>query len=290
MSGTNVTQMPRKTKAPEITIVTPEMAMQLLEYNTLNRPVSDIHVARITRQIIEDKWRFNGDTIKIASTGDVLDGQHRLWAIVNSKKSVETIIVRGIAREAFATIDTVRKMRSGSDTLALNGAARYRSVTATALMWLIRWQRGVIEKYRAPENKVENSDIEQAFAENPGMERAVERAMALRRLCNPSLMAFLFYILTNRNTELAERMMTTLENPAGVGINDPFFRLRSYFVNRDYDHKVKDPLVTIALTIKAVNAAHEGKKIQTLSWKSQGKNPEAFPELNKTITVLKRAM
>ena len=277
MDGATVTKMSLKPIRPEIVSLTPELAVKMLEQNASNRPVSDHHVQRIARQIIAGKWRFNGDTIKIAATGDVLDGQHRLWAVIEAKKSVETIIVRGIEREAFATIDTLRKPRSGSDTLALHGATRYRNIMAGSLSWLIRWQRRTLEDYRAPQNKIENSDIEEAFAAHPGIARAVERAMVLRRLAHIGIMGFLYYIITNRDPALAERMINTLENPADVSINDPFFRLRAYFT-ADH-HKNKDPLETIALAIKAANAASAKKRIEVLSWRKQGKRAEEFPTL-----------
>lgn len=278
MSGAAVTKLRPKNSRPEIVTLTPEMAMQLLEHNMLNRPLGDGHVARIAKQIVEGKWRFNGDTIKIADTGDVLDGQHRLWAVIESKTPVETIIVRGIERDAFSTIDTIRRARSGADTLALNGATHYRNMISTALTWLLRWQRDCLETYRAPQHKIENSDIEAAFAAHPGMVRAVERTIVLRRLANVSIMAFIYYALTNRDAALAERMIETLENPANVSISDPFFRLRAYFT-ADH-HKRKEPLTTIALAFKASNAAHAGKKVEILTWKNQGRNPEAFPKLN----------
>jgi hypothetical protein len=257
--------------------LTPARAVELLEANGVNRPLSEVHAQRIARQITGGKWQFNGDTIKIADTGDVLDGQHRLWAVIYADKAVETMIVYGVERAAFATIDTLRKPRSGGDTLALNGATRYRNITAAALQWLIRWQRGVFEDWKAPKNRVENSDIEEAYLAHPGMIHAVESAMKLRGLANPSVTAFFFYVLTNRNAELAERMMTTLEDPANVGVNDPFFRLRAYFTAEH--HKRKEPLITVALAIKAANAAHRGQKIQNLAWRNQGKSPEAFPQL-----------
>lgn len=278
MSGTaTVTKMPRKTDKPELVMITPEKAIDLLEHNTHNRPLSNVHVQRIARQIIDNKWKFNGDTIKVAKNGDVLDGQHRLWAVIESKKSIETIIVYGIERDAFATIDTVRRLRSGADTLALNGVSRYRNIISSALAWLLRWQNG-IETYRDPRNKIENSDIEAAWEAYPGMGRAVERAMQLRRLANPSLVGFFYYVLSNRKADLAERMMTTLEHPEGVSVEDPYFRLRAYFTADHHAHK--DPLMTIALMIKATNAAHSHKRIKTLVWRSQGKAAENFPELD----------
>jgi len=277
MSGTaTVTKMqPNKFRVEKVTL-TPELAVQLLEHNQLNRPLSDTHVRRIAGQIIAGKWKYNGDTIKISDTGDVLDGQHRLWSVIESKTSIDTIIVYGIEREAFATIDTVRKIRSGADTLALNGVSRYRNIISSALTWLLRYQRG-IENYRAPQNKVENSDIEAAWMAHPSMARAVERAMSLRRLANCSIVAFFYYVLSNRNMDLAERMMATLEHPEGVSVDDPFFRLRAYFTADHHAHK--DPLMTIALMIKAANAAAAHKRIKTLVWRNQGKCAEEFPTL-----------
>lgn len=271
---------------PRIEIVTPERAAQLLDHNKENRPLSQQHVNRIASQIVTGKWQFNGDTIKISEDGDVLDGQHRLWAIMEAKMPVETVIIFGIKREAFATIDTISKARGGADILALNGVTRHRKTLSGALAWLIRWNRKCLEDYKAPQFRVENSDIEMAYRENPGILRAADRAAPLRLIANPSILAFLFYIFTNRNCEIAERMMTTLENPAGVGVNDPFFRLRAYFLA---DREKRDPIVTIALAIKAVNAAARGEKMQVLRWQNQGKSPEDFPKLDIGIVSRKVA-
>ena len=267
----------------EVILLTPEMAAELLEHNGLNRPLSDGHVQRIARQILDGKWRFNGDTIKVGEGGDILDGQHRLWAIIEAKKPVETILVRGIHRDAFATVDTLRRPRSGADILSLCGASRYRQATAMALTWLLRWQRTdahgrtLLPNYKAPQNRIENSDVEAAFVAHPGMVQAVERASRLKRLANVSIMGFLYYVFSNHNNVIADRMMDTLENPAGVGVNDPFFRLRTYFT-ADH-HQRKEPLVTIALAIKAANAVSMHKPIQSLSWRQSGKNAEEFPRL-----------
>lgn len=270
---------PHKAKDPKVVTITPEDAMAMLEMNGSNRPLNHTHVNRIARQITDGKWRFNGDTIKIATTNDILDGQHRLWAIIESKQAVETIVVRNIESDAFATIDTLRKPRSGSDVLALLGATRQRSTISVALQGLTRWQRKCLETYRAPQNRIENSDIEQAYHDNPGIVRAAEAAAKLRGLTNPGILAFFYFVLTNRSPDLAERMISTLENPAGVGINDPFFRLRSYFTSeKKYDRK--DPLVTIVYMIKAANAAYENKEIKTLNWRNQGSFAEPIPALN----------
>lgn len=267
----------KKARGMEIIVLTPARAAELLEHNKVNRPIRDSHVARLERQIVQGKWRFNGDTIKISDDGDVLDGQHRLWAVMGAKKPIETIVVEGIARDAFATIDTLSQARTGGDVLALNGASRYRNIAASALQWLIRYQRGAIDTFRDPKNRVENSDIEESFEAHPGIMQAVERCACLRSMINPAIIAFLYYILTNKNEALAERMVSTLEDPAGVSVSDPFFRFRSYLTAARTKQRI--PVVTIALAIKSINAAYHGEKIQTLSWRNQGTKPEAFPRL-----------
>jgi len=254
------------------------MALELLDANTMNRPIRQVHVRRITREIKEGRWQFNGDTIKIADTNAVLDGQHRLWAVIEAKVPIETVIVRGVPVGAFTTIDTIRASRSFGDVIAGGGQIRHRNAIGGALAWLLRWQsKEGLESYKSPSSRLENSDISQAFDNNPGIVRAVEVAQRLRSLCNPSITAFVYYVLSNRNEELAERMIATLDDPAGIGIGDPYFRLRSYLTGGG--GKTKDPLVTIALFFKASNSAYAGEKIKLLSWRNQGKTPEAFPVL-----------
>jgi len=263
----------------EIVVVTPERALALLEHNTINRPLSQPHVARIAQQILDGKWKFNGDTIKIAATGDIVDGQHRLWAIAEAKTPVETVVVYGVERDAFATIDTLSKPRTGGDILALNGLDHNRRQTAAALAWLIRWGRKGAMVPWGIKGRVENSEIEAAYSQHPAMAAAVDRvSRGVRGLCSVGLVGFLYYIIADRNTEIAERMIETLESPAGVPTNDPFFRLRAHMtasLGRQHN-----PVLIVALAIKAANTAKAGKRTEHLSWKSQGRSPEPFPKLD----------
>lgn len=277
MNGVAATPLRRKSDRIDVVSITPEMAQKLLEHNNHNRPVNDRHVGRIVNQIKSGKWIFNGDTIKISDDGDVVDGQHRLWAIIMAETAVPSAIVYGVPREAFATVDTLRKPRSGADVLALNGVSRHRSVLASAMTWLLRWERSAVQDYLAPANRIENSDIESGLAEHPGLAHAVERCMALRGLGNVALVAMFYYVLAEKNEKLAERLISTLLDPAGVSLEDPFYRLRAYFT-ADH-HKHKNPIMTIALMIKATNVAKRANKLSALAWRSQGRNPEAFPTL-----------
>jgi hypothetical protein len=255
------------------------LAAQILEGNSNNRPLSDAHAKRIARQMSNGLWKINGETVKIGSTGDVLDGQHRLWAVIYAKVRVWLIIVFGVQPDAFSTIDTIRKSRSGSDVLAVAGLTHHRGQTSAALLYLIHYQRGTLLNSRAAENRVENAQIEEAYTAHPEMVRAVAHVSdKLRRVMNASVLGFAYYLLASHDEVLAERMLDTLQDPSAVSINDPFFKLREHLLIRRGDEKRVDALMMIALIIKAVNAAHEGKTIEKLGWRSHGERPEAFPQ------------
>ena len=265
-----------KLDVEELTI-TSEMAVVMLEANKHNRPLNDQHVKRLCRQIQEGKWIVNGDAIKFADTGDVLDGQHRLWAVIYAKMPIRTLVVRGIPNKAFATIDTLRKTRSAADMLYLRGMTKYRQVAAGGLSWMIRYERGVIEEWHAPQNRIENSDIEKAFEHHSAIAHAAERASQLKYVHTPSMLCFLYYVIAQQSDAVANRMMDTLNDATSATQDDPFFLLRAYMIARQ--KKPKDPVMTIALAFKAANAIARRRKLQALLWRRQGAVPEPFPLL-----------
>ena len=259
-------------------VLTPEIALEILEANRLNRPLRQPLVNRIADQIRRGLWKYNGDTIKISDTFDVLDGQHRLWAVAEAKRAVETLVVFGISREAFDTIDTLRAYRTASDTVALEGVVRHRVIVSSALSWLLRYERGVLESYKVPANRVENSDVKQALRDNPNIVAAAERTGPLRKIITPGLATFFYYVLSSQNTALAEEFVEILRDPARTALDHPYYLLRGYLTSAATR---RDAVRTIALMIKTSNAAYRGTRLTNLPvYAPQGRNPERFPVLD----------
>lgn len=101
--------------------VTPEIATQLLEGNTDNRRLDQRRVDAIAADIVAGAWQETGDTVKIAADGEIIDGQHRLWGIVEAGRGVRLLVVRGIAKEARVAVDRHRPRRDADDLEALGG-------------------------------------------------------------------------------------------------------------------------------------------------------------------------
>src|SRR5258708_40251676 len=78
------------------TEITPEMATQWLEKNTMNRRIRQSDVDNLTGIMKRGQWELNGETIIISDTGDVLDGQHRLSACFLGNTAFQSYVVIGM--------------------------------------------------------------------------------------------------------------------------------------------------------------------------------------------------
>ena len=101
-------------------LITPEYALELLSNNTGNRRVKDSVVSRYAKDMLAGSWKEDtGELIKIAKDGTILDGQHRLLAIVKSGIETSLHVATGLSNEIFSVIDTGAS-RNASDTLFVN--------------------------------------------------------------------------------------------------------------------------------------------------------------------------
>ena len=111
--------------------VSPSRARELLQLNTANRPLTKSVVERYVKFMEASDWPFTADPIKFSSENVLLDGQHRLHAIVSSGKTLPMLIARGLQPAVFTNLDQ-GKRRSLSDFLALLGIPNY-TIAATCL-------------------------------------------------------------------------------------------------------------------------------------------------------------
>lgn len=100
--------------------VTPEIAAQMLSANTINRSLRHAHVAILAKQIMEGKWRTTSQGIAIAEDGTLLDGQHRLSAIIQANTAVEIAVARNCPKEIFPLIDQTMIVRKMSDSTGIS--------------------------------------------------------------------------------------------------------------------------------------------------------------------------
>jgi hypothetical protein len=115
LARTNTVAAQQREKV-EIKIITPEFAERLLERNTSNRNLRRDHVNTLARDMSEGAWRLNNDAICIANDGTLLNGQHRLNAIIKAGKPIKMLVAEGFSPETYKVLDGGAK-RSVADQL-----------------------------------------------------------------------------------------------------------------------------------------------------------------------------
>lgn len=99
--------------------VTPELAKTWLRINNFNRPRNSETYLKYVRQIRENRWRLTHQGIAFTSDGMLLDGQHRLFAIIECDTTLPMRVFLNEPAENFAVIDCGRN-RSNLDVVRMS--------------------------------------------------------------------------------------------------------------------------------------------------------------------------
>lgn len=94
----------------EEVLVTPEMAEQFLRTNMAeNRTISAKHVDGMLHDMVRGTWRRSPQPVCFDTEGRLIDGQHRLHALMLSKTPQLMFVVRNCPRSCVDHIDCGRK-------------------------------------------------------------------------------------------------------------------------------------------------------------------------------------
>lgn len=115
--------------AVSLLTVTPDIASELLELNTRNRPLRQADVAAYARAMVAGLWRDGVADICIDRTGVLINGQHTLAAVVASGAVIVVTLKTGLEPSDQDTMDAQRK-RSVGQQLAIEGVKHANSVAA----------------------------------------------------------------------------------------------------------------------------------------------------------------
>lgn len=262
----------------EIATITPDVAEQLLARNTKNRAVSPTNLRRVKEALLAGEWELNGEAIKIAKDGTVLDGQHRLIASVETGITFQTLVIYGLDSTAQDTMDQ-GKSRTIAGVLSLHGfpnATRLGAVVAS----IIRYERwGLRAAFSSsyvvtPKQALARLEREPEIVELPAFCRrigALTGGVATPAVC--------YYALSAIDAEDAEFFYRKLETGEGLQSGSPILALRNLLINLQRDRGERNQRYLGALFIKAWNKFRDGDDdVKQLVFRVGGAKPEAFPE------------
>ena len=141
----------------ELLTITPNEASKYLANNPANRKINESIVRAMAEDMKAGRWMQTHQGIAISKTGRLLDGQHRLSAVIKAGIPVKMMVTFDVDEKAMDAIDQGRK-RSISDIFLFSGEEawmRNKSTIAAARFLLDRGNNSSVpaEKIRELMNK-----------------------------------------------------------------------------------------------------------------------------------------
>lgn len=161
--------------------MTPSWAAEILKNNTHNRSIRESQVAQIAEDIRLGLWMLTPQTVSIATDGQLLDGQHRLMAVVLAQRPVEMMLATDCPKESFAAID-IGRARTAGDILTIEGS-KHANATAAIIRYANLYLRspGLIWSAGPTSSSVTKQEILSIYRADPRMWDAItETASSFR--------------------------------------------------------------------------------------------------------------
>jgi hypothetical protein len=214
--------------------VSPALATEWLESKGQNRTISQKHVSTLARSMKLGLWRVTGDTIKLDANQCVRDGQHRLWAIVESGCTIQTWVTFGINEEAFDVIDTGRSRRA-SDVLSIHQFSSAMALAAACRMLIIWEQTGVASTNAHASRIPSNPEILAYASAHPDVQVGVNRAGKVYRGGIPGgrgMWAALLTAFARIDDMSAEMFTDRVADGTNLSGGDPILLLRNRLIEQ----------------------------------------------------------
>lgn len=272
------------TTDPEVVwmTVSPGDAEQMLEANEANRNMRARVVNAYARDMLSDRWLTTGETIKIGKSGELLDGQHRLSAIIQSGKTQRMLIVRGLDPDTRAVIDT-GAVRNGGDALRMAGMGGNNPYAlAAAARLLVLWESERLTHMTSgtrADDRATHQEILEAVTNRPDLIDAVHDATRdYQRIgIPPGPQAMARTVLFDLDAKDAEIFFESLAGYATEGGNDPRATLLVTIRQMRELGQLRRPGESVGLIFTAWNAWRDKQKLSKMTTRDHKGRPLRIP-------------
>jgi len=272
--------------------ITPERALDLMVGNTDNRNLREAVWQSYARDMKEGRWKAGqGEPIHIAPDGTIGNGQHRLMAIIESEVPILLPVLYAPLEWRWAADQGIR--RTFGDLLKVNHHVSNQHQMAAAVRYLWEYRRSGQFGTSAGNTfinmatgetdymgKPTAAELEAVYLAEPGL---VDHMVTIGRMRDngvsifPSLYVTLDYLFHEADYDDAEEFSERLWKGDNLEAGNAILALRRVMQNVNRPNRARHQA---ALVIKTWNLWRNGDTVRLLAWKSGGKHPEAFPQID----------
>lgn len=247
-----------------VEIITPEKAREYLQRNARNRKLSRHTIEAYAGDMRAGRWLFTGDPIQFDAGGNLINGQHRLSAIVMSGEPQRMMVIRGLPTQAISHLDQGRK-RTVSDILSIEGA-RHASLAggaARALMALAGNRLSDGEHIFV--KRVSAQLVLEIVRRHPNLDASAQICERIK-VVGPSIVAGVHYAAAELmgKRELADAAVLVLLHGVAAYEGDPVFILRERLIEARLAKKPMTREHALRALVYAWNIFQRGDRVQRL--------------------------
>lgn len=273
MGNNTVLSLPTKTTVTHKTVtVTPEIAQKYMLSNTRNRELKADNLRVLRAHMLGNTFEsLNGQTIVFSNTGVLLDGQHRLQALIETNSTYDFVVIEGVDEDAFTTIDIGVK-RKTRDIFQIEGIDNATGISAAVTHYMKLKNKintlsnGVIYYY------ITMDDVLEAYKNHAHIfqstyKRAMEYHKKMKIFSISQLAGLMAY--TALHSRFNNRAIEEFWNPlfTGTNLSEQVNVLRSKYIQ---SLGIKSKTVTLqhktAWLIIAYNNHFSNKCVQRIIW------------------------
>jgi hypothetical protein len=264
--------------------ITPAKAAELLEANTTNRPLSRPVVKAFAEAMERGDWMVTHQGIAFDVNGVLVDGQHRLAAVIEADVPVEMTVFTEVDEGTFDVLDT-GKRRTAADVLAIEGERSSATLAAMVrTVWM--YENRPDQSWSGGGATVTNHQVVETLDRHPKLRDYVtvgeQISVATGMIKSAAGAATYLASRASRRAELDEWLEGVID---GVGLNKGDARLvfrRVMFGMARKQHggalRRREGREHVALYILAYNAWRAGEKVSSLRFNVR----DPLPRLDRT--------
>lgn len=257
-----------------------EYARTLLMSNELNRSAKDDLISKYANDMKSGEWKTDtAEPIKISKNGKLIDGQHRLMAIIKSGLEIDLWIAYDLDDDVFDVIDTGKK-RTGGDTLKIFNVDNAIKISASIQVYHKLKENLAINRSGFRMTALSNQDILFEYKKNPSKwQTATLKAnkwyLSFSKCLTHTEICALYFYLSNISENSADSFFNQLCGVSSIE-NYSFHSLRKKLISDKISKESKMTSdVRKSLIIKTWNLFRRGKQVKYLSY-----DPDADKKIN----------
>jgi hypothetical protein len=262
------------------TLITPQEAETMFSNRCANRKFQPTVGERYRAAMDRNEWVANASILFLDENNNLVEGQHRVWAVWKSGKAQWFLVRRNAPASITGVVDTGFKRNLGH-SLAIAGEKNIATLAmAIRMVWIYRRRPELLATSYAERELgfPTHGELIRFLNENePDIREAASKSTALRlRGYSDGLRATLLHLFAEvTDWETAISFFAQLQNGEGLRGTDPIFQLRKAVIEQR-PHRGIALRMMAALTIKAWNYWIQGENLKFLRWRAQGPGRESF--------------